>query len=117
MNFLKDYTKPKIPIFKKPMGPNPPVPVAEDKYSKALALVNERLQKYKDSPKIIKTLNDFTKTIEGFREEEIAGDIDDAEATQILGDLTTRIINEHYIGGRRKTARRLKRRKTHRRRK
>jgi hypothetical protein len=112
MNFVKDYNKPKVPVFanKFTVPALAQAPVA-DKYQDAIDKVTRQ---YGNSKLEIDKVNlkNILASIEGLKAEEADGEIQAEEASRTL----TALIAKH-IGGRRRKTRRSKRSKTHRRRK
>lgn len=112
MNFLKDYNKPKVPVFTNkftvPALAQAPV---TDKYQDAIDKVTQRYSNSKsESDKV--TLKNLISSIKGLKEEESDGEVTSEEATRTLSVLIAK-----HVGGRRKTHRRLNRKKTRRSRK
>ena len=110
MNFVKDYNKPKAPVFKKTFTPVL-ASATTDKYQNAIDKVTKQYGNSKlESDKL--TFKNILATIEGLKAEEADGEIQSEEANRTL----TALIAKH-IGGRRRMTRRSNRKKTHRRRK
>lgn len=113
MNFVKDYNKPKAPVFKKTFTPVL-ASATTDKYQDAIDKVTKQYGNSKlDSDKV--TFKNILATIEGLKAEEADGEIQAEEANRTL----TALIAKHIGGRPKKTgrSRRSNRKKTHRRRK
>lgn len=109
MNFVKDYTKSKVPVFAKTYPQT--LAVAPDKYQDALDKVTHQYGNSKlESDKV--NLKNILASIEGLKAEEADGEISPEEASRTL----TALIAKH-IGGRRRKTRRSNRKKTRRSRK
>ena len=108
MNFVKDYNKPKVPVFAKTYSQSSAAP---DKYQDALNKVTLQYGNSKlESDKV--NLKNIVASVEGLKAEEADGEISPEEASRTL----TALIAKH-IGGRRRKTRRSNRKKTRRSRK
>jgi hypothetical protein len=105
MNFIKPYyVKPQVVV---------------DKYEAILSLISSKLQEPEvvSSKSATKYLESIRMSVNGLNEEEKDGETTEAQAKSVIDGFTTQIINKRYLQGGRTRRRRLKRRKTHRRRK
>jgi len=104
MNFLKPY-------YVKP-------PLVVDKYNTILSLISSKLQENEVASRksAIKYLENIRLSVNGLRDEEKDGETTEAQAKSVIDGFTAQIINKRYLEGGRSRSRRLKRRKTHRRR-
>lgn len=110
MNFITDYNKSNELKFTKTFVPMTPS-IDKDKYREAIDGVTKQYGNSKlESDKV--TLRNILSSINGLKEEEKDGEISSQEASRSLKALIAK-----HIGGRRKTSRRLKSRKTRRNRK
>lgn len=114
MNFVKNYNKPKVPVFTNKFTvqslAQAPAPVV-DKYQDALDKITQRYGNSKlESDKV--TLKNLISSIKGLKEEQSDGEITPEEASRTLSVLVAK-----HIGGRHKTYRRSNRKKTRRSRK